>query len=316
MKRLYHLIGIIILVVILTKIDFLQVLAQFKHLNLGLFIMVNLLILPSLFIRSYRWRCLLRLQGINYSARDSFLSYVGGIYVGIITPGRVGETVRALYLKRDKNISFSESLASVFMDRVIDLYLLVFLGTTGFLYFLNAGDMKERIFISLAALFLLTVPFLLLNRRLLEKLARAVYKVMISGIDKSLFDGQFMVFFSSVRKIITKGIYIPFMLTIAAYLIYFMQCYLLARLISINISYAAVVSFVAISSLASLLPITILGIGTRDAALIYLFSLVGIKAESALAYSFLLFLSFYVVSGLLAFFGWFIKGRNIISADG
>lgn len=311
MKKFYHLIGIIILIVILTRVDLQKIILQFSRFNLAVFILINLLILPGLFFRAYRWRHLLRLQGISYPVRDAFLSYIGGIYAGIVTPGRVGETIKALYLKHDKNVPFGEAMASIFIDRFFDFYLLVLLGGIGFFHFLNVNNIKYRIFIFAVIIFLLAIPLLLLNKVILERSAKLIYKSMISQADKNMFENQFKAFFSAVKKIITQHIYLPFFFTIAAYLFYFLQCYLLARLISIDISFMTIVSFVSISSLISILPITILGIGTREVSLVYLFSLLNFKAESALAYSFLLFFSFYVISGILAFLGWFVKGENI-----
>lgn len=309
MKRYYHLIGIIILGIIFTKVDFQQIISQFSRLNIMLFLFINLLILPSMFLKSCRWRYLLRLQGIDYSAGSSFMAYLGGIFCGIITPGRIGEMTKALYLKEDKDIPLAEGVAGIFVDRLFDLYILTLLGGIGGFYFLTPEKAEYRIFIFLAVLFILLIPLLLFNKTILEKIVRAAYKTLMRRLDKGVFNGQFKDFLCAVKKIIAGPIYFPFILSAGAYLIYFYQCYLLANLAYIDISLMILASIVAISTLASLLPITILGIGTREASLIYLFSLVGLSAESAVVYSFLLFLSFYVCTGFLAYIGWLVKGR-------
>lgn len=310
MNKYYRLFGIIILAVILIRIDFQKLIVQFSSLNLAAFFMINLLVLPSLFFRSYRWRYLLRMQGIDYSTRDSFVSYLAGFYAGIITPVRLGETVKAAYLKKDKNIPVSEGLASVFMDRLIDFYSLLLLSGIALFHFLNMDNARHIIIISVVYLFLFGVPFLLINKLLLERIVRSIYNRMIAKSDNNLFEGQFKVFFSAVKKIISRRIYFPFVLTAIAFLFYFWQCYLLAHLASIDISYIKVVYFVSIASLISILPITIFGLGTREASLVYLFSLSNLTAESAIAYSFLLFISFYVLSGFLAFIGWLIREQK------
>ena len=63
----------------------------------------------------------------------------------------------------------------------------------------------------------------------------------------------------------------------------------------------------AISNLISFIPISISGLGTRDAALIYLFSLVELKPELAVSYAFLVFLTFFVCGGLIGAVAWWIK---------
>ena len=43
---------------------------------------------------------------------------MSSIYVGIVTPGRIGEFVKAFYLKSNKGISISKGISSVLI--VID----------------------------------------------------------------------------------------------------------------------------------------------------------------------------------------------------
>lgn len=310
MKKFYRLIGIFILIVILSKIDREKTLLQFSKLNFFIFTLVSLLTLPGVFIKACRWRMLLKIQKIDYTSYDSFVSYLGGIFAGIITPGRVGEATRALYLKKDKGVSYTEGLASIFVDRLFDLYLLFLLGGIGILFFFRPGDLKSAFLILSLFLFLAITMIFFLNKNIAEKIAKAGYNSMASGFDNNLFAGRFRIFFDEVKKITAHQIVMPFFLTVCAYALYFYQCFLLARLASIKINFLEVVSFVSISTIASLLPITILGLGTREACIIYLFSLIGINSENAMVFSFLLFMSFYVVSGLLAFCGWLAKGTK------
>lgn len=304
----YNFIGIIILIIIISKIDFQKMALYLSKINLLFFILINLLNLPILFMKSYRWRYILHLQKINYSPRMSFIMYLGGFYAGIVTPGRAGEAVKALYLKEDKNIAYSEGLASIFIDRFFDLYLLILFGWIGFFYFLTIDGVGYWAF-SAFSLFLLLISFLLLNKTLLEKSAHMFYRLIIYKLDKSLFEGHFKIFFSAVKKMITLRLYPAFALSTLIYLLYFLHCYLLARLAHINISYMNIIFFISLTNLLSMLPITILGIGTREASIVYFFSLLSLSTEMALVYSFLLFLSFYVFSSIVAFIGW--HSRNL-----
>lgn len=63
----------------------------------------------------------------------------------------------------------------------------------------------------------------------------------------------------------------------------------------------------AISNLISFIPISISGLGTRDATLIYLFSLIGLKPELAVSYAFLVFVTFFFCGGLMGAIVWFVK---------
>ena len=99
--------------------------------------------IPHLFIKSYRWNYLLKQQSINYSAVQSFLVYMSSLYVGFITPGRLGEFVKTLYLKSDKGINISKGFSSVLVDRLFDLYLLIILGFIGIWKFGILGKLSD-----------------------------------------------------------------------------------------------------------------------------------------------------------------------------
>ncbi|NIV40223.1 MAG: UPF0104 family protein, partial [Anaerolineae bacterium] len=74
---------------------------------------------------------LLQMQGIAYAYNDSFLVFMAGVFLGLVTPGRLGEMSKALYLKQDVDVPLSEGLASVLVDRLFDLYAILILGAAG-----------------------------------------------------------------------------------------------------------------------------------------------------------------------------------------
>src|SRR3989338_2414453 len=169
MKKYYHLVGFVILAIILLRIDFYKLIAQLSRLNILSFVIINVLLLPSISLKAYRWKYLLRMQGIEYPWKDSFLSYLGGIFAAIITPGRIGEVIKAVYLRKDKNLPIPEGLASVFLDRLLDLLVLFYLGSAGMVYFLDSRGVGHGMAVALAILSLLLIIFLLLSRAFLEK---------------------------------------------------------------------------------------------------------------------------------------------------
>ena len=60
---------------------------------------------------------------IKYSLKDSFLMYCSGLYLGVVTPGRMGEIAKALYLKKD-GYSMGKSLVGAVLDRLADFIFL------------------------------------------------------------------------------------------------------------------------------------------------------------------------------------------------
>jgi uncharacterized protein (TIRG00374 family) len=75
---------------------------------------------------------------------------------------------------------------------------------------------------------------------------------------------------------------------ILSWLVAGIGCYLIALSLSLNISYWYVLISVAISSLIAILPISISGLGTREATFIFLFSIINIVPEEAVSFSLLI----------------------------
>lgn len=309
MKKIYHLIGIIIFIFILTKIDFAKLFLDLRNIRIQYLLLLNTLAIPTLFLRSLRWNKLLQAQRINYPLKDAFLAYLGAFFAGIVTPARIGELVKAHYLKKDRGVGYSESFASIFLDRVFDISGLFLISAAGMILFFYGfkpiGIYALAIFVALSAVFLI----LWFRYGLFEKSGRFFYRSIFSKVDERMLKGQLKVFLSNTRMITAKPIFFTALaLTIAAFGFYFLECFFLARICSINLPFLTIVIIVSLSSIASMLPVTFFGIGTRDASLIYLFSLYGLSTESAVTYSFLMFLSFYVFCGIFGFIGWVIKG--------
>ena len=315
MKNYIRFIGIFIFLFILWSIDLTMLIQIIKNINFKFFIISILLNIPQLLTKSIRWNLLLKKQGINYSLFDSFMIFLNGLYLGIITPGRLGEFIRVVYMKQDKGISFSKGFSSVITDRLFDLYLLIILAAIGTWYFGLLGAISN-IFIFLLV-FIILAPFVVLNKKIMNYIILILYKVAVLKKNKIKIEESFDDFYRGINQLIGYNLFVSIILTIISYIIFFIQCYFITLAMDLSISFLDITLFMAISNIVSFIPITISGLGTRDAILILLFSLVGIDSEFAVVYSFLVFIVFFVSGGALGFISWSInplkQGFNIKS---
>jgi hypothetical protein len=111
------------------------------------------------------------------------------------------------------------------------------------------------------------------------------------------------------------GILLSIALTVLAYGIFFGQCYLLALALDLPVGFVPVTFAVALGSLVTLIPISISGLGTREAAMIAYLSSAGIDAESAISFSLLVFVTFSLAGGLIGAAAWWIKPVTIHRTD-
>ncbi len=71
-------------------------------------------------LRFLRWHWYLRTVGVSVSGADSFSIFMLG-FAMTATPGKVGEAIKAVMLKRRFGVPMARSGAVVFMERVVDL---------------------------------------------------------------------------------------------------------------------------------------------------------------------------------------------------
>ena len=308
--------GVLFLILILTNIDVKLSLKYLSNINPFLCLLVLVLNVPQFFIKSLRWNQLLKQQKIIYPAFDTFQIYISSIFIGFITPGRLGEFIKAVYLKSNKGVSLSKGMSSVLIDRLFDLYLLIILGLIGIWKFDILGKLSNTSLLLL--IIFISFPLLILNRQLTGKLISLIYKSFIKKKAqlRDKIEERFEDFYNGINQLITfKLIYSAF-LTCLSYSVFFIQCYLIAIAMGISINFITITLFMAISNLISFIPISISGLGTRDATLIYLFSLINLNAELAVSYAFLVFITFFVCGGLMGAVAWFLKPVDIKFARG
>lgn len=308
LKYLQYIIGVLILGIILYRIDFKYAIATLKDINISLLIPVGLITLPQLFLKSLRWWYLLRMQGINYGILPSFITYAKGIYFGMITPGRSGELIKVMYLKNEKNVEVGEGFSGVLLDRFFDLYVLIIISMFSCLKFSVRQPMAWAFLIGAITF----IPFVVIGIKV-DRVRRFFQKILDNFLLKkkgNFLKGHVESFYYGVKKVSFGSLLISFLLTLCAYSIFFIQCYFLSRLINLNLSFPNVIFISSIASLVAVLPISVLGIGTRDATIVYFFSKVNIAAASAIVYSFLMFFSFYIIGAVTGFLCWNIKPRR------
>lgn len=246
-------------------------------------------LIGAIFLRAIRWSYLLRMQGYAYSAWNSFLVYMTSMYWGNITPGRAGDFVKILYLKEDLALPTGKGMASVLVDRVLDLYLLLILGGLGILTNpmpTDATSAKMILAVKVFLLILLLISLLAFNKKIGGILLKAAFQRLMKQAHREKADKLFENFHDGMEAFYKPSIVLPVFYSFAAYVLAFWACYLLAQSINLNVSIFYLVFTISVVNIVSLL--TLLGMGTRDGALIILFGVVSISREQAMAYSLLL----------------------------
>ena len=254
-------------------------------------------------LRAWRWQLLMKCQNINYTLKDSFLIYMVGLYMGVITPGRLGDFIKVLYLRKDR-YSWGQSILSVLSDRLFDLISLFLLGYAGLFIFSTLFEHGFRVITFYIICTILLVIVFLSKKTIISKFIQILFKKIIPASYKNDVGETARDFYKNLKLIDINVLLFSSVATLLAWFVYYTQIYLVTLSLAIPVSFWYLATCITISAMLTLLPISISGIGTRDATLIIMFSYVGVDSESAIALSFMI-LIMYIINAFFGLLAWF-----------
>jgi uncharacterized protein (TIRG00374 family) len=112
-------IGGILIVTFLRLVNISAVAARLSHLDLGPALLCGVAFLSAYFVRAMRWRCLLKPCRVSIGRAAGI--YQIATFLNWMLPVRGGELAKSLLLRRLNAVPMSQSLATVSMDKAMDL---------------------------------------------------------------------------------------------------------------------------------------------------------------------------------------------------
>ncbi len=301
-----RLVGPLILVVLITKVDMSQTIAIVASAD-PFWLAVAILLLPVILIlRAHRWFLLLRAQSLASGFIEALAVYSFAAFIGTVTPGRLGEFVKVAHL-RFRTSSVGEALVSVVADRLLDVLVVAFVGAAALDQFFDLHR-----FGSVMVLGCVTVAGLITGGLLMGR-AR-VLSVMDNFLARALpgkFGSRVLIegreFREGLKRISVGTWVIAALESATAWLVNWLGIYLMALAVGLTVPFHFIAGASAVSALLTLLPLSVLGVGTRDATLIILLSKVDVSQPEALALSsltLLYLLSYALMNALSMFSPW------------
>ena len=119
-----------VVAVMVWRIPLASLSAAFRHMEIGSLSRAVLFLLVLMILRAYKWHRLMGAAG-EVRLRQSLRSLFGGFALGLITPGRLGELGRCVFVRQDERAQVA--LLTV-LDRLLDFWaLLTLVGASLFL---------------------------------------------------------------------------------------------------------------------------------------------------------------------------------------
>jgi uncharacterized membrane protein YbhN (UPF0104 family) len=262
-----------LLYAVITKAGIGKVFSTLRGIDIRYFAAAVLIYLVSLFISCIRWRLLLHER---LALRRLFSLYLIGSFFNHLLPGLIGgDAVKAYYLYRDTGKGTS-AIASVFMDRYIGFSALMLVGLMafpfGFHYF--KGSYLGWI-LPLMVIFFIAGSFIVFGLRVGKGIT------FLSGF----YD--YFALYKKKRDVVIKTLVI----SLAVQVIVICAVYVLSRGLKVDVPLLPLFIFIPIITTIATIPISVSGIGVREASFVLLFGSLGISPVQATAVSFAWFLS-------------------------
>lgn len=289
-------ISVVLLIFLLKQVDSHRLLGIIKNSDKHfLFTAFFVSLLPYLFCL-FRWEMLLKTASIHLPLKRVIMSFAGGVFFSLFLPSTIGgDVVRSLDLATHTRRPH-EVIATVLLDRLSGYMGLVIVAVLA-LFFGHRYIQDRDVFFSVGIITAILVVILLVifNRFLYLKINRLLHSPTAGKI-RQLIRGlhQEMHIFRHHKDMAIDNLLLSVTIQVAAPLIF----YLIALAIGAKLSFLYFFIYVPIISAITLLPISIGGLGLRDATTVYFFAKAGMPKDLAFAMSLLNFFFIVVYAAL------------------
>lgn len=286
--KYFKLLGIALFIYILSQLDYKIVVETVLKLNIFYLFLYAVSFFTFFILKAYRWHLIQNYFSKPLKFSENFWVIIETLYLSFVTPGRFGDIARAWIIKKYFNIDKKDTILAYIFDRIQDVLFLIIFTLYGLLVVIKI-KISSFIYIGLIAFI-----FLYLFKNRILNLIKSKF-ILIENIQQTDFGFEVKIF----------------AINIVVFFFYFLQLYFLAKAMHLDISYSFVIALVSISAIATLIPISVNGLGVREGVFIYLLSTINISKEAAVILSLLdnvVFMALFIII-LHIFSKFYLRGR-------
>lgn len=288
--------GLLVFLYTKTDIKFGDVILAVKKANPVYFSIAVILFAFNYFLGMFRWNVLLKAAGVMVPFSRLVVSYLMGLAVNLFIPSTVGgDLARSVDLSVYSSNSKSKLLATVMLDRISGYIAVV--GIALFSIFLGFKFVDKPILISFTIItaILIAIILVLFNRRIARLVQTIFGRFHAIKSAHANFDESINLFMREAKlKALMFTLLIAFVIQIVSVLI----GYFLAESLGFHIDIIYFFIILPIINAISMIPLTMLGLGSRDISSVYFFGRVGLPAAYAETMSLVVFFLF-VLTGVI-----------------
>jgi uncharacterized protein (TIRG00374 family) len=235
-----------------------------------------------------RWWIICRRAGMDIRFKKLFAVYYISWFLSIIPMAAISPISKLIYLKNE-GARTDITTVSITLDKLFDVLGLMVFSLFGIVYFPRNLFIDLHLWVYFAGMAIFVMIILLFGSRL-WKILKNLLKRYSSKKIKAFGRGieQYLVQFWSEFDLKLFSILVGISIVIG--LLRSLILYLLAIALNIHVSFGLIVACRALFGIVNIFPITVSGLGAREAILLPALTLSGVSKEYALALGFVAFL--------------------------
>ena len=270
---------------------------------------IGVLLFVNTVLSAWKWRLLLLADGVNIPLSTLTVTYLIGSFYNLFLPSSIGGDSYRIYDIAKKSSDGVRSAASVFADRFSGFLALVILSLISSILVAREFNNLMFFFGPLLILFLLLAILTALVKQKPIRLFLRVTRLDRFAVITRLVDKFFLSFqcYGADRRLLAGVMGISFVFQLSVICI----VYLLSLALHASVSFFYFSAFVPLITLLEALPVSIYGLGLRDAGYVFFFGWAGMTNLETRSLA-LLFLGITVCYSLL---GGIVYLVRIFSAD-
>lgn len=271
-KKFLPIIGILIFLYILVKLDIRKIFEEITHAKINFLLIAVLFIFVSFITETLKWFSIARVQKTNIFFFQALKINIVSFFYGFITPSKVGGIMRAKYLKEYNN-NVGKGVGNFVLDKVLDICSLVFLAILSSFIFKNILPINFFYYSITLLVMMILFLFIFFDIKKSRFLLRFFYRKFLPERWKERAKKEFYSFYEDMPK--KRYFFLFFILNILNWIVLYSVSFFIGKSVGINLHFSYFLAILPIATLVAQIPITIAGIGTREATLITLFESAG-----------------------------------------
>lgn len=246
--------------------------------NLNIFLKVNTLLIflglalstAIVIIKIIRWQMLSKSYSVDVSFLDATVIILGGGFVGGVTPGKVGDLIKADIMKSRYTLPLAKGFTMVFYERIFELSI-IFLVSMGILFL----RLPAKYYLFLQVTLILLVFFGLVYL-FFDKIKGICWNLICKlGVARLSWKSI------SLEKISNRDALQVFSLTLMAMGLEFIRIWLVCQAFGYQVNIIHLSVFFSLSVLIGLLSQVPIGIGVVEGSMTFFLESMGIPSYSA-----------------------------------